>query len=137
MPDYIIGPIAELHTLAGGPKLRRGARMRDTGVTHNAAIAVIGDTIAEVGDADEILRKYDLPRSPAGLVTPGLVDAHTHICWAGNRADEFLRRSRGESYEEQAACRFHRLPGARVFVGERNHRRALVHLFCNRIHRRC
>lgn len=103
MPDYIVGPIAELHTLAGGPGLRRGAKMRETGVQHNAAIAVFDDTVVEIGDADEILKKNDLPRNPTGLVTPGLVDAHTHICWAGNRADEFLRRSGGESYEAIAA----------------------------------
>lgn len=102
MPDYIIGPIAELHTLSGGSGLRRGERMRDTGVLHNAAIAVIDDKIAEVGNADEILKKYDLSGNPARLVTPGLVDAHTHICWAGDRADEFLRRAQGESYQEIA-----------------------------------
>lgn len=102
MPDYIIGPIVELHTMAGGAGLRRGVLMRDTGVLHNAAIAVIDDKIAEVGNAHEILKKYDLSGSPAELVTPALVDAHTHICWAGDRADEFLRRARGESYQEIA-----------------------------------
>jgi imidazolonepropionase len=77
--------------------------MMETGVMRDAAIAVLDDVIAEVGPADEILSKYDLSKNPAGLVTPGLVDAHSHICWAGDRADEFLRRSRGESYEEIAA----------------------------------
>jgi imidazolonepropionase len=33
------------------------------------------------------------------LVTPGLVDAHTHLVFAGERADEFARRAAGESYE--------------------------------------
>ena len=103
MPDYLIGPIRELHTLAGGAGLRRGGRMRDTGVMHNAAMAVIDGMVAEVGPFEEIARKYDLQKHPAGLVTPGLVDAHSHICWAGDRADEFLRRSRGESYEDIAA----------------------------------
>jgi imidazolonepropionase len=77
--------------------------MRDTGVLRNAAIAVIDDKVAEVGPFEEIAPKYDLQKHPAGLVTPGLVDAHSHVCWAGDRADEFLRRSRGESYEEIAA----------------------------------
>jgi imidazolonepropionase len=35
-------------------------------------------------------------------VTPGLVDCHTHIVYAGNRADEFARRLEGASYEEIA-----------------------------------
>jgi imidazolonepropionase len=36
------------------------------------------------------------------LVTPGLVDCHTHLVFAGNRADEFERRLQGASYEEIA-----------------------------------
>lgn len=52
----------------------------------------------------------DLPGAPhalahkiesanGALVTPGLVDCHTHLVFAGNRADEFERRLQGESYE--------------------------------------
>ena len=37
-------------------------------------------------------------------VIPGLVDSHTHAVFAGQRVDEFLRRGRGESYEEIAAA---------------------------------
>ena len=36
------------------------------------------------------------------LVTPGLVDCHTHLVFAGSRADEFERRLEGESYEQVA-----------------------------------
>ena len=32
-------------------------------------------------------------------VLPGLVDSHTHLVWAGDRLEEYLRRARGESYE--------------------------------------
>nr|WP_293611404.1 imidazolonepropionase [Ponticaulis sp.] len=34
------------------------------------------------------------------LVTPGLIDCHTHLVYAGNRADEFEKRLEGVSYEE-------------------------------------
>ena len=37
-----------------------------------------------------------------GLVTPGLVDCHTHLVFAGNRAGEFEQRLQGASYEEIA-----------------------------------
>jgi imidazolonepropionase len=36
------------------------------------------------------------------LVVPGLVDAHTHLCFAGWRADDFVARVRGESYQQIA-----------------------------------
>jgi imidazolonepropionase len=36
------------------------------------------------------------------LVTPGLIDCHTHLVFAGDRADEFEMRRRGASYEEIA-----------------------------------
>jgi imidazolonepropionase len=37
-----------------------------------------------------------------GWVTPGLVDAHTHLVFGGNRADEWERRLQGATYEEIA-----------------------------------
>jgi imidazolonepropionase len=39
---------------------------------------------------------------PARLVTPGLIDCHTHIVHGGNRAREFEMRLKGASYEEIA-----------------------------------
>jgi imidazolonepropionase len=36
------------------------------------------------------------------LVTPGLIDCHTHLVWAGSRADEFERRLNGETYADIA-----------------------------------
>ncbi|MDQ2985748.1 MAG: imidazolonepropionase [Armatimonadota bacterium] len=104
MPDYIIGPIAELHTLHGGAGLRRGQALRDTGIVRDAGIAVVDGLVAAVGSSADVLKRFDLPSRLARLVTPGLVDPHTHIVWGGNRADEFLRRSAGESYESIAAA---------------------------------
>jgi imidazolonepropionase len=37
-----------------------------------------------------------------GAVVPGLIDSHTHLIFAGNRADEFVMRSKGMSYLEIA-----------------------------------
>jgi imidazolonepropionase len=105
MPNnFVIAPIMELHTLSGSAALRRGADLANTGVLKDAGIAVVDGLVAEVGNAAEIRTKYDLPSQTARLVTPGLVDAHTHIVWGGDRADDFLRRSRGESYESIAAA---------------------------------
>lgn len=37
-----------------------------------------------------------------GLLTPGFIDCHTHLVWAGSRADEFSARLHGAGYEEIA-----------------------------------
>ena len=75
------------------------------GLRERAAIAVGGDRIAWIG-ADR-----DLPALPdavevvdagGALVTPGLIDCHTHLVFAGNRAPEFAARQRGASYEDIA-----------------------------------
>lgn len=42
------------------------------------------------------------PMEATGLVTPGLVDCHTHVVFAGDRAGEFELRLQGASYEEIA-----------------------------------
>ncbi|VXB87309.1 Imidazolonepropionase [Luteimonas sp. 9C] len=44
----------------------------------------------------------DLVVETDGLVTPGLIDCHTHAVFAGNRAAEFEQRLQGASYEEIA-----------------------------------
>ncbi|OGQ09133.1 MAG: imidazolonepropionase [Deltaproteobacteria bacterium RBG_16_71_12] len=47
-----------------------------------------------------------VPRLDAGgrAALPGLVDCHTHVLYAGDRADEFARRARGESYAQIMAA---------------------------------
>lgn len=77
------------------------------GLVHDAAIAIRGGRVAWAGPA------ADLPSGHRGLdsldvagraVVPGFVDAHTHLVFAGDRADEFARRLRGEPYEEILAA---------------------------------
>ena len=69
------------------------------------AIAAQRGRIAAVGAMSELQRKFpDAVVFDAGgrLVTPGLIDCHTHIVHAGNRAGEFARRLAGESYQSIA-----------------------------------
>lgn len=75
------------------------------GLIENVVVDIHGDTIAYAGCRTEA------PALPAdalvidgkgGLLTPGLIDCHTHLVWAGSRANEFAARLHGASYQEIA-----------------------------------
>jgi imidazolonepropionase len=72
------------------------------GLIEDGAIVTEGDTLRWVGPAADLpadLRvdaKHDLG---GALVTPGLVDAHTHLVYGGDRSREFEMRLQGASYE--------------------------------------
>lgn len=77
------------------------------GLVEDAAIAVEGDVIAWVGPARELpaaMQERCTRRHDAGgaLVTPGLIDCHTHLVYGGDRAAEFELRLNGASYEDIA-----------------------------------
>jgi imidazolonepropionase len=77
------------------------------GLIEDAAIAVDGDSIAWVGPRGELpatLRERCTTHHDGGgaLVTPGLIDCHTHLVHGGNRAHEFDLRLAGASYEDIA-----------------------------------
>jgi imidazolonepropionase len=77
------------------------------GSIHDGLVAVSGGRIEWVGPERDA--PAGLAASAAstidlggGWVTPGLIDAHTHLVFGGNRADEWERRLEGASYEEIA-----------------------------------
>ena len=75
------------------------------GLIDDAAIVVEQGRIAYVGPQAEIPALYaDYPATNCEnrLITPGLIDCHTHLIHAGNRAHEFELRLEGASYEEVA-----------------------------------
>lgn len=75
------------------------------GLVENAAVAVRGGRIAWAGaEANLPAEHRGLPARALGgrLVTPGLVDCHTHTVFAGSRAREFEARLEGASYAEIA-----------------------------------
>lgn len=72
------------------------------GLIADGVLALEGSQIAWVGAAQDLPAQFrDMPRSDLGgrLVTPGLIDCHSHIVHGGNRAREFEMRLQGASYE--------------------------------------
>ena len=89
---------ARLATLAGSEAW---------GWIDRGAIIVEGDRIAWVGADDQIPAEFTrraTAEHPLGgaLVTPGLIDCHTHLVYGGQRAREFEMRLQGASYEDIA-----------------------------------
>jgi imidazolonepropionase len=76
------------------------------GVVEEAAVLVEGGLIADVGPRDALAARHpDARRIEApGVVTPGLVDAHTHAPWVGSRDGEYALRMAGAGYEALAAA---------------------------------
>ncbi len=75
------------------------------GLIDDAAIVIEQGKIAYVGPQSEMPALYaDYPATNCEnrLITPGLIDCHTHLIHAGNRAHEFELRLEGASYEEVA-----------------------------------
>lgn len=73
------------------------------GVIEDGAVAIASGRIVAVGPREEILPRYEgfsvASGGPVPLVTPGLVDAHTHAPWVGSRDSEFAMRLAGAGYE--------------------------------------
>ncbi len=87
----------------------RGDAMAALAPVRAGAVGIKGNSVAWVGpEAD--LPKEALTQTPRvldaqqGLVTPGLLDCHTHAVFAGQRATEFAMRCAGKSYLEIAAA---------------------------------
>jgi imidazolonepropionase len=75
------------------------------GLIDRATIAVKNDHIAWVGAKAELpseFSKFSKTSHQGNLVTPGLIDCHTHVVFGGNRAAEFEMRLKGATYEEVA-----------------------------------
>ncbi|MGK4949559.1 imidazolonepropionase [Erwinia amylovora] len=75
------------------------------GIIEQGAIAVSGEQIVWVGPYAQSAHIQARKRTDfgGGIVTPGLVDCHTHLVFGGDRSDEFEQRLNGVSYCEIAA----------------------------------
>jgi imidazolonepropionase len=101
----LIHSASQLLTLGGGPQ--RGADLGCLGIIPDGAVLVRGGIVEMTGPSQLMLEAFPHEeRFDAGgrVVMPGLVDPHTHLIWAGDRAAEFEMRMEGKSYQEIAAA---------------------------------
>lgn len=68
----------------------------------DGVITYVGPSADLPGDPGALAREVTEPGIDGGWITPGLVDCHTHLVFAGDRAREFEQRLQGASYEDIA-----------------------------------
>lgn len=91
--DFAIVHANELVTLKGaGNKPRIREEMNDLGIIRDGAVAVKDETVVAVGTTNEVLKKlekgFEIIDATGKLVTPGLIDPHVHLIFAGSREQE-------------------------------------------------
>jgi imidazolonepropionase len=72
------------------------------GLITDAAVVVEGDQIVWTGPMADLRANGEILDMQGRLVTPALIDCHTHVVFAGHRAQEFEMRLNGASYEQVA-----------------------------------
>ena len=96
---------SQVVTLSGAKRPRIGAEMSELAIISDGGMLFHNGKIEKIGPSAEIERNVgdeEIIDAGGRVVMPGFVDAHTHLVFAGNRLDDFERRSRGETYEQIA-----------------------------------
>lgn len=100
--DLIIKNIGKLVTMEGSFLPKTGKEMNELTILENAYIAVVEGKIFQVGtgeDYKELVGENTIIDDASGmLVTPGLVDSHTHLVHGGSRENEFSKKLNGVPY---------------------------------------
>jgi imidazolonepropionase len=95
---------SEIATCNGPPRAQEG--VDPAGAIRGAALLTRGPVIAGIGPEPDLVALAPAAtrvQCHGGLLTPGLVDSHTHAVFGRWRADEYVLRCRGMSYMEIAA----------------------------------
>lgn len=104
--DLLIHNIGTLITMQGSRGPRTGREMSEVGAVCGGAVAIRDGLIVAAGPEDEVMadigglaieRKHD---AQGLLVTPGLIDPHTHLVHGGSREHELALKLKGMSYLE-------------------------------------
>lgn len=101
----IIGPFSQLLTMDSIP-LKGSVNDSQLEIIPNGGVVVSEGVILKTGDFDQLCSEFcdlEIDRIEKDMVAmPGMIDPHTHICWAGSRAKDYSLRLAGKSYLEIA-----------------------------------
>lgn len=101
----IIGPFSQIITLRN-LDLRGSIADDKLEILHNCAILIDDKKILATGKIDDLKEQNPSAEiefvDPNSVALPGFVDCHTHICFAGSRAQDYALRSSGKTYLEIA-----------------------------------
>jgi imidazolonepropionase len=103
----LVRDLAQLATPAGAGAPLRGAELREVDVLEQAYVLCEDGRITGVGRMRDLASLDGDVEELDGrglCALPGLVDCHTHACFAGDRVDEFALRAAGATYEELHAA---------------------------------
>jgi imidazolonepropionase len=112
MAKQLLGPFSEIVTMDRLPE--KGPLIDENlEIVRNGGIIIEGDRIFDILDAESFKQVKELAEmkgSPLAysaitrkmVLIPGLIDCHTHLCFAGSRAKEYSKRISGESYIQMA-----------------------------------
>jgi imidazolonepropionase len=106
LKDLLFVNAAQVVTCAGPARARKGKEMRDAGILRNTAVAVSNGRIAMIGAASDLEHAYaeaEVIDCRGGVLTPGLVDSHTHAVFGKPRFEEHEQRAEGLDYMEIAS----------------------------------
>jgi imidazolonepropionase len=97
---------SQLVTMAGPNRPRVGPELRELAMIPGGTLLVERGRIKAAGPHGEVAPFFtsdtEVIDAAGRVVSPGFVDAHTHLVFAGNRADEFELRCTGTTYQEIA-----------------------------------
>ena len=105
--NRLIGPFTQLLTMDNIP-LRGGLTDNQLEIIPDGGIIVCEGKIVKIGNYDHLGDEFGDRNTVIDyidsdmVVIPGMIDPHTHICWAGSRANDYALRLAGKSYLEIA-----------------------------------
>jgi imidazolonepropionase len=102
--ELLLVNCSQLVTLAGPARPRLGPEMRELAILLDGAMLVREKKIVAIGQRAQVEPQAradaEVVDAERRVVTPGFVDAHTHLIFGGNRANEFEMRCEGMTYQQ-------------------------------------